>query len=127
MKERGLENIWKETRMFAEATRAAAKAMGLAIYSKCPSDSVTAIWVPDSVDEAVLRKTLRDTHGMQIAGGQGDVKGKIVRIGHLGYIDATDILGVIGALELVLKGQGFPMELGVGLKAAQEVFAGTAL
>jgi aspartate aminotransferase-like enzyme len=122
-KARGLENIWKETRMLADATRAAAKAMGLKIYSKHPTDSVTAVWVPEKVDEGVLRKTMRGTHGMQIAGGQDDIKGKVVRIGHMGYVDAADTLGVIGALELALKAQGYAMEFGVGLKAAQEVFA----
>ena len=125
IKERGLENIWAHTRMLADATRAAVSAMGLQLYSKCPVDSVTAICVPKGVDEAALRKTMRGTHGMQIAGGQGDIKGKVIRIGHMGYLDAGDTLAVIGALELTLKGQGYGVELGVGLRAAQEVFAKT--
>ena len=125
MKERGLESIWAETRMMAEATRAAAGAMGLKLYSQSPVDSVTAIWVPEGVDEGKLRKTMRGTYGMQIAGGQGDVKGKIIRIGHMGYVDPFDILGVVGALELALKAQGYQFDLGAGLKAAQKVFAKT--
>ena len=125
IKERGIENVWKETRMLAEATRAAAQAIGLKVYSQSPSDSVTAIWVPDSVDEGKLRKTMRGTYGMQIAGGQDDIKGKVIRIGHMGYLDAADTLGVIGALELTLKALGHKFELGAGLKAAQEVFAKT--
>ncbi len=125
LKERGIENVWKETRMLAEATRAAARAIGLKIFSKSPSDSVTAIWVPDGVDEGALRKTLRGTYGMQIAGGQDDIKGKVIRIGHMGYVDLADTLGVIGALELTLKAQGYEFTLGAGLKAAQEVFART--
>jgi aspartate aminotransferase-like enzyme len=123
MKERGLESIWNETRQLADATRAAATALGMKLYSKSPSDSVTAMWVPDGVDEAALRKTMRGTYGMQIAGGQGDLKGRIIRIGHMGYVDAADTLAVIGALELTLKGLGHKFELGAGLKAAQEVFA----
>ncbi len=120
-KERGLENIWKETHMLAEATRSAAKALGLGVYSKSPADSVTAITIPDGIDEGKLRKRMRSEHGMQIAGGQDDLKGKIIRIGHMGYVDASDTLAVIAALELELKLQGHNIELGSGLKAAQEV------
>ena len=123
IKERGIENVWKETQMLSEATRAAAEAMGLKVYSSSPSLSVTAIWVPDGVDEGKLRKTIRGTYGMQIAGGQGDIKGKVIRIGHMGYVDAADTLGVIGALELALIAQGYKLEPGTGLKAAQAVFA----
>jgi aspartate aminotransferase-like enzyme len=125
LKERGLENVWSETRMLADATRAAARAIGLKLYSQSPSDSVTAVWVPEGVDEAALRKTLRSKHGMQIAGGQDDIKGRVIRIGHMGYVDAGDTLAVIGALEITLKGLGHSFELGAGLKAAQEVFAKT--
>ncbi|GJM24457.1 MAG: serine-pyruvate aminotransferase [Phycisphaerae bacterium] len=120
-KERGLENIWKETHTMAEATRSAAKAMGLGVYSKSPADSVTAITLPEGIDEPKLRKRMRSEHGMQIAGGQDDLKGKIIRIGHMGYVDASDMLAVIAALELELKLQGHNIELGSGLKAAQEV------
>jgi aspartate aminotransferase-like enzyme len=125
MKARGLEAMWKETKMLADATRAAVQAMGLKLYSKSPADSVTALWVPEGVDEAALRKTMRGTHGMQIAGGQDDIKGKVIRIGHMGYVDAFDTLAVIGALELTLKSLGAKIALGSGLKAAQEVFART--
>ncbi len=122
VKERGIENIWKETQLLSDATHAGARGMGLKTYSRNPSPSVTAIWVPDGVDEAQLRKTMRGTYGMQIAGGQGDLKGRVIRIGHMGYIDAADTLGVIGALELCLKSQGVKLELGSGLMAAQKVF-----
>ncbi|HRX84938.1 MAG TPA: alanine--glyoxylate aminotransferase family protein, partial [Phycisphaerae bacterium] len=125
VKQRGIENVWKETRMLADATRAAATAIGMKVFSQSPSDSVTAMWVPDGVDEAALRKTMRGVHGMQIAGGQDDLKGKVIRIGHMGYMDAGDTLAVIGALELTLKGLGHKFTIGAGLKAAQEVFAKT--
>ncbi len=125
MKARGMENIWLETKMLAEATRAAAEAIGMKVYSQSPSDSVTAMWVPEGVDEAALRKTMRGTYGMQIAGGQDDLKGRVVRIGHMGYLDIGDTLAVLGALELTLKGLGHKFEIGAGVKAAQEVFAKT--
>jgi len=125
IKQRGLESIWQETRLLADATRAAATAMKMPVFSKNPVDSVTAMMVPAGVDEAQLRKTLREKHGMQIAGGQDHLKGKIVRIGHMGYLDAADTLAVIGALELALLEQGHGIEIGAGLRAAQEVFART--
>ena len=123
IKERGLEDLWRETSMLARATRAAAEAIGLKVYPADPVDSVTAMLVPDSVDEAALRKTMRSEHGFQIAGGQGHLKGKIIRFSHMGYVDAFDTLGVIGALELTLAGQGFDVTIGSGLSAAQRVFA----
>jgi aspartate aminotransferase-like enzyme len=123
IKEIGLENIWQESAVLAKATRAAAQAMGLKVYAADPVDSVTAMVVPDGVDESALRKTMRSKYGFQIAGGQGDLKGKIIRFSHMGYVDAFDTLGAIGALELTLAGQGFDVKIGSGLTAAQRVFA----
>jgi aspartate aminotransferase-like enzyme len=110
----------------ARATHAAAEAMGLKVFAKDPVDSVTAMVVPEGVDEAALRKTMRGTHGFQIAGGQGHLKGKIIRFSHMGYLDSFDILGAIAALELTLIGQGYKLEPGTGLAAAQTVFAQAA-
>ena len=118
-----LEAIWAETAILARATRAAAEAIGLSVYAKDPVDSVTAIVMPAGVDEAALRKTMKDKHGFQIAGGQGDLKGKIIRFSHMGYVDAFDTIGAIAALELTLLGQGYGMTIGSGVAAAQNVFA----
>ena len=123
IKERGLEAVWAHSAMLANATRAAVQAMGLKLFAADPVDSVTGIWVPDNVDEGKLRKMFRSKYGMQIAGGQGPIKGKVIRISHMGYVDAFDTLAVIGALELALNELGHPVELGKGLAAAQKVFA----
>ncbi len=123
IKERGLEVIWAETSMLAAATRAAAEALGMKVYAKDRVDSVTAMLVPDGVDEAKLRKTMREKHGFQIAGGQGKLKGKIIRLSHMGYVDAFDTLGVIAALELTLKELGHDVTIGAGLTAAQNILA----
>lgn len=123
IKQRGLPNIWEETAMLARATRSAAEALGMKVFAADPVDSVTALVVPDGVDEAKLRKTMRDVHGFHIAGGQGDLKGKIIRLSHMGYVDAFDTLGAISALELQLRDQGFPVVIGAGVSAAQRVFA----
>ncbi len=123
IKEEGLENVWKRTAAFARATREAAKVIGLKVFAADPVDSVTALLVPDGVDEPKLRKDMRERFGMQIAGGQDHLKGKIVRIGHMGYMDQFDALSVLSGLELCLHGQGYRFELGAGLAAAQRVLA----
>lgn len=123
IKEQTLERIWAETSRMAEATRAAAEALKMKVFAADPVDSVTGLWLPDGIDEGKLRSTMRDTYGFHIAGGQDDIKGKVIRISHMGYIDQFDILGVIAALELCLKDQGHKVELGAGVSAALKVFA----
>jgi len=122
-KERGLERIWSETAMLARATRTAVEALGLKVFASDPVDSVTAVLLPESVDEGKLRKTMRGRFGFQIAGGQGELKGKIVRFSHMGYVDAFDTLGVISAFEMALAEQGYDITIGSGVAAAQAVFA----
>ena len=123
IKERGLENIWAETTLMARATRAAVEAIGLKVFPADPVDSVTAASVPVGVDEGALRKTIRAKFGFQIAGGQGELQGKIIRFSHMGYVDMFDTLGVISALEMTLAGQGFKFALGAGVSAAHKVFS----
>ncbi len=124
IKERTLEAIWAETQLLAKATRTAGEAMGLKIFAADPVDSVTAFVVPEGVDEAALRKTMRGKHGFQIAGGQGKLTGKIIRFSHMGYVDAFDTIGAVAALEMALYGQGYrKFQLGAGIAAAQRIFA----
>lgn len=122
IRERTLEAIWSETALLARAMRAALTALGLKIFPADPVDSVTAAWVPEGVDEGALRKTMRGRFGFQIAGGQGKVTGKIIRFSHMGYVDMFDTIGVIAALEMALKGQGFAVTLGAGVTEAEKVF-----
>ncbi len=123
IKAEGLEKVWAETRRRADALRAAAKALGLTLYSKSPSDSVTAINVPPGVDGEALPKTLVKDFGLQAAGGQSQLKGKIVRFSHMGYTDAFDLLAAVAALEMALGKLGYKVEYGVGVAAAQKVLA----
>ncbi len=123
MKARGLESIWKETALMARATRAAAAALKLTLFAKDPADSATALNVPDGIDEGKLRKLMYADYGMRWAGGQGEMKGKIIRISHMGYIDPFDTIAGLAGLELALHKQGYPAKLGTGVAAAQEVFA----
>jgi len=123
MQQDGLENIFKRHRVMADATRAALKALGLELFAPdAASDGVTAAKVPAGVDGEKLVKTMRDTYGVTIAGGQAELKGKVIRIAHMGYIAESDIVLGITCLEKVLTQMGYKFTLGAGVKAAEEIF-----
>lgn len=122
IKEEGLKGVFSRHARLAEATRAAAKALGLDLFAaETPSNAVTAIKAPEGIDGQKIVKILREKHNITIAGGQAEAKGKIFRIAHLGYVDAYDVIIGISALEMVLKEVGHPVDLGKGVKAATEV------
>ncbi|MFA5802078.1 MAG: alanine--glyoxylate aminotransferase family protein [Thermoleophilia bacterium] len=122
----GLEKLFQRHIVLGRATRAAVRGIGLELFS--PDDdscsSVTAVRVPEGIDDNQLRTLTRDRYGVQLAGGQGHIKGKIFRIGHCGYYNYTDIIVAITALELSLKELGYQVELGSGVSKAQAVFGG---
>jgi serine---pyruvate transaminase len=121
IREEGLDKIYARNRKLSLATKAAVKAMGMELFSKQnPSDVLTAVLAPAGVDGQKVVANMR-TKGIWIAGGQAQAKGKIFRIAHMGFIDEQDLLGTIGALEIVLNGLGHKVELGTGLKAAQAI------
>jgi len=123
IKQDGLENIFIRHKKMAEATRSAMKALGLQLFApSAASDVVTAVKVPQGIDGEKLVKTMRDTYGVTIAGGQSELKGKVFRIAHMGYIEEFDIIICISCLEKVLAQMGYKFNLGSGLKAAQEIF-----
>jgi len=110
----------------AAMTRAAAKALGLKLFSAtAPGAALTAIASPEGVDSSDIVKAFRNRFGAVIANGQGEMKGQLFRIAHLGFYDYLDTISIIGALEHVLAGMGRPVELGAGLRAAQQVYAET--
>ncbi len=116
----GMENVWKRTAAFARATRAAAVAMGLKVFSSNPADSVTGIHYPAGFDDKTFRGALRKQFNIHIAAGQGSMQGQIFRLSHMGYVDAFDTLGVISALEIVLQQQGHKFTFGAGVAAAHQ-------
>jgi aspartate aminotransferase-like enzyme len=125
IKAEGLEAVWAGTSRRALAMREAAKALGLTVYSKSPSDAVTAISTPEGIDAEKLAKTLANTYGLRVAGGQGKLKGKIVRFSHMGYVDDFDTLSQVAALERALsKDYGVKVPVGAGVATAQKVLAG---
>ncbi|MDD5594859.1 MAG: alanine--glyoxylate aminotransferase family protein [Candidatus Omnitrophica bacterium] len=123
MREDGLENIFIRHKKMADATRAAMKALGLELFAPtAASDVVTAVKVPQGLEGEKLVKTMRDKYGVTIAGGQAELKGKVFRIAHMGFIEEFDIIAGISCLEKVLTQMGYKFELGLGIKAAEEVF-----
>ena len=123
MREDGLENIFSRHKKMAQATRSAVKALGLELFAPtASSDVVTAVKVPAGVDGEKLVKIMRDNYGITIAGGQAELKGKVFRIAHMGFIEEFDIIVGISCLEKVLSTMGYRFSLGAGVKAAQEVF-----
>ncbi len=121
MKNYGWEKLYRKNEILREMVHAGVKALGLKLFSESPSISVTAIETPEGLDGARIVSEMKDKHHVTIAGGQGDMKGKIFRVGTLGYIDTSDILVFFGALETTLKNQGYPVKTGAGLTAAQEI------
>ncbi len=122
MREEGLENIFKRSEVLARATRAGLSAMGLKLVApESPANSATGAFVPDGVDGGKLTKYMRDKMGVTVAGGQNQFKGKIVRIAHMGFIDAFDIVIALSALEIALEKFGYKVERGSGVSAAIEI------
>ncbi|MFA5038268.1 MAG: alanine--glyoxylate aminotransferase family protein [Candidatus Omnitrophota bacterium] len=122
MKAEGFENIFHRHKKLAEATRAAMKGLNMDLFApEAGSDAVTAVRVPAGIDGEKLVKTMRDEFGVVMAGGQGEMKGKLLRIAHMGYISEFDVILGIACLEKVLKRMGYAFDLGAGVKAAQEV------
>jgi aspartate aminotransferase-like enzyme len=124
----GAPNVCARHERYARAIRGAMIALDLELFSQPGAHSVTvvAIRVPEHLKADEIRRALREQAGVVIGGGQQDLKGKIIRIGTMGALTQTDILGAIGALEIVLLQQGHPLQVGAGVRAALEVFLGTA-
>jgi aspartate aminotransferase-like enzyme len=120
-----LAGVFERHAVLGRAAREAVKAMGLELFG--PEDEnanvVTVARTPEGIDGAALPKTMRDKFGITIAGGQGHLKGKIVRIAHCGYYGAFDVLTSIAGLEMALDELGHDVTFGAGTAAAQEIFA----
>ena len=122
MQEEGLEHIFARHSLLAAASRAAAQAMGLRLLAPAsPSPAATGIWLPDGVDGSRLLKYMRDRMGVDIAGGQDHLKGKVVRVSHIGYAGPFDVITGISTLEMALRRFGQEIELGSGVRRAEEI------
>lgn len=127
IKQEGLNAVLNRHRMFAHAIRRAALSLGLQIFANPPSNAVTAILVPSGIEGEKLREKLRTDFGVLVAGGQGRLSGRILRIAHMGWMDKLDIIGVISALETSLSRLGYEVELGKGAAVAEEILGENTL
>jgi aspartate aminotransferase-like enzyme len=123
--EEGLEASFDRHVRLGRAARAGVKALGLELFSPDEDRSavVTAVRAPSGVDATDVVKLLRDRFGITIANGQGELKGKIFRLGHIGWFDVFDITTQIAAVELVLAELGVDVERGVAVTAAVDAFS----
>lgn len=120
----GIEAVWERHRRMSAACRAGVQALGLELFSARPAESLTAFRVPDGIKDSDIRSGLSKRFGISVVGGQGKIKGKIIRIGHLGYVDELDVIGCLAALEMVLSDLGHEVEPGRAVAAAQQVLLG---
>lgn len=128
IKDLGMEKLVENAQMLAKATRQAATALGLELFAPdCPSSSVTSIRPPLGINSGVIVKDFRERFGSIMANGQGEMKGQIFRIAHLGYFDFADLFAVIAELEIILAANGYPVTFGAGVAAVQNVYAEAAL
>jgi serine---pyruvate transaminase len=127
--ENGLEVAFERHVRLGRACREGVKAMGLELFSPDDDSSavVTAVKVPEGVDAGDVVLTLRDRFGITLAGGQGPVKGKIIRIGHIGWFDVFDIATALAGLELALSEAGADIERGVAVSRALETYERTTV
>ncbi len=119
MQEEGLESIFKRHERYKKATQEAMQSIDLPLFAEqnYGSPSITAI-APQNIDAEVIRKHVKNNFDILLAGGQDHLKGKVFRIGHLGFVNARDIIAAIGSIEATLDQLGFatkPVGTGVGV------------
>ncbi len=121
----GPVSVWLRHDTYAGAIAAAVAAMGLELFSRrgAHSRTVVAIAVPPAVDAHRLLETLRERWGIILSGGQEQLRGKIIRIGTMGDLSRSDIIGALAALESALVEQGWKLKPGAGVEAALHAFA----
>ncbi len=121
---KGREELVDNAELCAAMTRAGAQAVGLKLYATSPAAALTAICAPEGIDSGTIIKEFRESFDAVVANGQGEMKGQLFRIAHIGYYDYLDTIGILGALEQVLaRATGRAVEYGSAVRAAQEEYA----
>lgn len=125
----GLENVFTRHQRLANGVRKAVSAWGLKLCAeeeKWHSDTVSAILVPDDIDANEVIKTAYYRYGLSLGGGLSKVAGKVFRIGHLGHLNESMLLGTIATCEMAMRDAGVDIEAGCGVGAAEEHYRATA-
>jgi aspartate aminotransferase-like enzyme len=117
----GIENVWARSRRLSQMVLAGIAALGLRPVAKRPAEGVSAVFLPEGIDGKSFLGRLEERFGIKLAGGQGHLKGKILRISQMGQIDEADILGCLAAIELVLLEMGHGVVIGSAVAAAEAV------
>ncbi len=121
IKAEGIKQVWARHARMSQACQAGIEALGLDLFSDRPAEGMTVFRVPDELSDSSIRNGLFDRFGITTIGGQDKLKGRIIRVGHMGYLDEIDVVAGLAALELVLHDLGHPVEPGVAVSAAQRV------
>jgi aspartate aminotransferase-like enzyme len=120
----GLDGVFRRHDRLARATRAGCEALGLELFAKAtPSPAVTSVVAPRGMDGEALVAAYSRIHNITIAGGQGEMKGRVFRLGHMGYAAEFDVIAALAALEQILADLGQPVDFGAAVRAAQKIFA----
>ena len=121
IEEEPLPKLFARHKRMARATREAMKAVGCELFAKSPSDSITAVVAPKGINGDKVVSHLYEKYNMTIIGGQDQAKGKIFRLGHMGYCGDFDVIAMIAATEMTLKDLGHSFEMGAGITAATKI------
>ncbi|MDA2925349.1 alanine--glyoxylate aminotransferase family protein, partial [Acidobacteria bacterium AH-259-L09] len=121
----GPDRVVADANLMARCTRQGLSKLGFKLLSSSPATALTAAFPPQGVSAADLVNKLEKEFGIKVAGGQGELKNKIVRIAHLGYFDLVDVFSVLSAIELCLFKMGVKVELGESVRAAMLEATGT--
>lgn len=124
IREEGLDNVFRRHKSFALAVQEGARALGLELLpeQKVSSYVITAIKAPEGVDIDQVRKIMNEKYNIMVTGGQKHLKGKIIRIGHCGYVSKFDIIKTFAAFEYALNEAGYSTEIGKSVSAVQRAF-----
>jgi aspartate aminotransferase-like enzyme len=121
IKAEGIENVWNRHRRMSLACQAGVQALGLELFSSKPAEGMTVFRIPDGLKDSAIRSGLAERFGITTIGGQDRLKGQILRVGHMGYMDELDVVAGLAAFEMVLNDLGYPVEPGSAVTAAQRV------
>jgi aspartate aminotransferase-like enzyme len=119
IKDKKIENIWNDCKLLAKAARSGMQALGLKLFAEVPCEVVTTASVPEDIGEKIVT-TLKEKYAVSIAGGQGKLRGKIIRLAHMGYIGKVDLLVGFACLEMVLGELGMNIAKGKAVAAVEK-------
>ncbi|MEM4434022.1 MAG: alanine--glyoxylate aminotransferase family protein [Thermosphaera sp.] len=120
----GVENRFRRHRILAQAVQRGVESLGLKLVAEEPyrAHTVTAVYLPEGVEWARFYSEMR-SRNVEVAGGLGELRGRVFRIGHMGEVNANDVIATLAAVERSLVKTGYRVELGASVRAAQEILA----